>query len=140
MKETTGDLWQQQADAYVITTNGAVNRHGQAVMGRGVALQAKQRYPGIEYVLAERLRLRGNHVSLMGRLVSFPVKAVWNQRADTALIIQSVRELVELTNAQGWQTVVLPRPGCGNGGLSWDEVKAIIEPFLDDRFTVVNLP
>jgi len=34
----------------------------------------------------------------------------------------------------------LPRPGCGNGGLVWDEVRMLItlQAPLDDRFLVVT--
>ena len=30
------------------------------------------------------------------------------------------------------------RPGAGIGGLQWADVKAAIEPILDDRFTIVS--
>jgi hypothetical protein len=36
--------------------------------------------------------------------------------------------------------VLLPRPGCGNGHRTWDEVCPVIEPILDDRFTVTYQP
>lgn len=36
------------------------------------------------------------------------------------------------------ETVLLPRPGCGNGKLQWDFVKREIEDLLDDRVTIVN--
>lgn len=39
MREEPGDIWDHRCIA--ITTNGDTNRLGQAVMGRGVALQAK---------------------------------------------------------------------------------------------------
>jgi len=34
--------------------------------------------------------------------------------------------------------VVMTRPGCGNGGLSWEGVRKALEPILDDRFIVVT--
>ena len=49
-------------------------------------------------------------------------------------------ELVALADAQGWGEVVLPRPGCGFGGLGWDEVGPLLVPRLDDRFLVVRWP
>jgi len=54
------------------------------------------------------------------------------------LIRQSARQLVEMADKFGWGSVVLPRPGCGNGGLDWDDVRPILEAILDDRFTVVT--
>ena len=59
-------------------------------------------------------------------------------KSDINLIDKSIKQLVELTNQMGWETVVLPRIGCGNGGLNWDDVKPVIEPYLDHRFIVCH--
>ena len=42
MKEIIGDMWQEHAEGAVvaITTNGAVNKVGKAIMMRGCARQA----------------------------------------------------------------------------------------------------
>ncbi len=34
----------------------------------------------------------------------------------------------------------LPRVGCGNGSLDWEDVQPILERHLDDRFILVSLP
>ncbi len=149
MNEVNGNLWDSNADIIVITTNGAVRKDGAAIMGRGVALQAKNRYTGIEYILGKLIRENGNHVNFviggLPKIVSFPVKHHWRERADLKLINQSVLELVLLTNRLNLHlkpsftyTVALPRPGCGNGRLRWEDVKSIIRPILDNRFTVYN--
>ena len=144
MKELTGDLWEVEADARVITTNGAVRKDGQAVTGRGVALQAKERWPIVASRLGAHLRVHGNVPSILsvheGPLISLPVKHHWRERADLSLIRLSLQLLVKLVDDFGLQRVVLPRPGCGNGGLSWPDVKPLLEAQLDDRFTVVELP
>lgn len=144
MKEVNGDLWDSNADIIVITTNGATRKDGAAIMGRGVALQAKNRYTGIEHVLGRLIRENGNHVNIITgnipKIVSFPVKHHWRERADLKLINQSVLELILLVNRlyPNYTAVALPRPGCGNGRLRWEDVKSIIRPVLDDRFTVYN--
>ena len=64
-----------------------------AVMGRGVALQAKSRFPGIEHALGKLIREYGNHVGVIPRLagwppvaaISFPVKHHWRQAARSRL-------------------------------------------------------
>jgi Macro domain len=145
VREITGDLWAYEADARCITTNGTLTRSGRGVMGRGVAEQAKARYLGIEKRLAGYLRLRGNHVGVLLELsvevsvplVVFPVKHEWHEHADPNLIKRSADELVALTDERGWEVVLLPRPGCGNGHLSWALVEKIVRPRLDDRFVVV---
>lgn len=147
MKEVNGDLWDSNADIIVITTNGATRKDGAAIMGRGVALQAKQRYPGIEHKLGSLIRENGNHVDIIIggtlKIVSFPVKHHWREKADLKLINQSVLELIMLVDrlrlaASFTYIVALPRPGCGNGRLRWEDVRSIIRPILDDRFTIYN--
>lgn len=76
---------------------------------------------------------------------SFPVKHNWYEHADLKLIERSAKELVDtiddifLDPDDRPPTIYLPRPGCGNGRLKWEDVKPVIEPYLDDRFVVVTL-
>lgn len=143
MREANADLWAVQAQARCITTNGSIRKDGRAVMGRGCALQAKARYPGVDRYLGMELARVGNHVTVLmdaGQwlLLSFPVKHVWSEPADHSLVERSARELVALADTEGWKRVVLPRPGCGNGQLRWEQVKPLLEGLLDDRFLVVD--
>lgn len=148
MIETTGDLWglARDADAVVITTNGYVNRKGEAVMGRGCALEAKRLHPWLPLRLGAEIRNGGNHVhhftispeqGARQWLVTFPVKTAWWETASLMLITQSKHELVKLADQYGWTKIVMPRPGCGNGNLVWDVVRPIISR-LDDRFVVTT--
>ena len=140
MKEFKGDLWEYPADVRIITTNGDINRFGLAVMGRGVALQARSRYKNIDVLLGDILIQHGNHVFwLYNDLISFPVKHHWREKADIALIERSIKELMEIANKhEEWKVIAIPRPGCGNGNLKWSDVKLILERYLDDRFIVIN--
>lgn len=144
MKEVKGNLWTYPADIRVITTNGTVKKDGTCVMGRGCAAEAKALHPSIPRVLGEGLSTIGNHVQHLyggelGKIIlSFPVKHQWFQTADLDLIRQSATELVVWANATNVKTIVLPRPGCGNGHLRWEDVKPILEEILDDRFHVIT--
>ena len=151
MIEVTGNLWDYPADIRVITTNGFVTKAGDCVMGRGCALEATKRYPGVKKMLGTLITEHGNHCFLIFRgnplvlqapLVSFPVKHKWFQKADLDLIRRSAEELVILADNQAWidrwKKVVLPRPGCGNGQLKWEDVKLVLNPILDDRFHVIT--
>jgi hypothetical protein len=63
----------------------------------------------------------------------------WAMMMDPQLIPKSSRELMGVINRNDWPLVVLPRPGCDTGGLSWDrEVKPIFEPILwiDDSMPI----
>ena len=138
MREVEGNLWDYPADWRVIPTNGFVKRNGAAVMGRGLALQATERFPGLAYVLGKELLEQGNHVHLLPEfsLVTFPVKHNWWEDASLELIERSVKELKLLFVTGDMLSVSLPRVGCGNGRLSWDDVKPLLVG-LDYRFTVV---
>lgn len=139
MKEAKGDLRTYPANARVITTNGYVKWNGEAVMGRGCAREAALKYPDFPMVLGIDINIRGNHVQYWnfdGDVIwAFPVKHSWKENADIDLIMRSAKEIQE---AMIFDSVVMPRPGCGNGNLDWEDVKKVIEPILDDRFTVIT--
>ena len=164
MKQAKGDMLHMDGDALVITTNGFTKSNGEAVMGRGIALQVARQLPWIPADLGKLLRTRGNRVHYVARnndmaLVSFPVKPVtcvndgtnvvrhaasryslgdfvpgFHAKADIEIILNSAYELVNLTNQQGWQTVLLPRAGCGAGELQWETIEPLLGSVLDDRF------
>ena len=147
MIEVIGDIWKYKADVKCVTTNGYVRKDGKAVMGRGVALQAVGRWPILATVLGTLLTGGENVPYIIGGppaipfpVVSFPVKHHWKDKADLELIRRSAEKLVILaSNHPEWKTYVIPRPGCGNGQLSWSEVEPVIEPILDDRFHIIEL-
>lgn len=145
MKEIQKNLWDVECDLRVLTTNGIVRRDGACVMGRGCALEAKDRFPGIEFRLGELIRKYGNRVMRLGRyegvvIASFPVKHNWKEPADPELIRRSAEQLVALADKFGYTDVAIPRPGCGNGKLRWSDVRKVLDDVLDDRFTVVTFP
>ena len=143
MFETVGDLWEhaERCDVIVITTNGSLTRDGRAVIGRGVAKQAVLRYPGLAEKMGRLLADGGNHVFDLGcGVVSFPVEeTAWSQ-PDLRIIARSAEELRRLADHSGWARIIVPRPGCGGGGLLWKDVKPLLEPCFDHRFIVINQP
>lgn len=146
MIEVRGDAWKEcvKYDALCITTNGAVKTNGECVMGRGIALEAKKRFPQLPGILGYMIKSYGNHVHKLGvlnnkvALLSFPVKHHWKDKADIELINRSAQELVQLANRAEWERILLPRPGCGNGKLSWSDVKLVLNKVLDDRFHIIT--
>jgi hypothetical protein len=160
MQEGRGDLFEciGKVDFIGITTNGTVKSNGSAVMGRGCALQAKTRWRGLDEYLGSLLRQHGNMPCYLGvvdrfkvwrkgdvrrapdetGLISFPVKHRWDQRADIELIKKSADLVKLLVSLWPQCQVVVPRPGCGNGGLNWADVKPQLEPLLDNRFTIIS--
>jgi hypothetical protein len=141
MLEELGDIWEHadRGAVVVITASGSLTRDGRAVLGRGVARQATLRFPDIAQKLGRLLAEQGSHVFYLGGcLVSFPVEeSAWSQ-PDLRIIARSARELRRLADRSGWQRVVVPRPGCGGGGLAWKDVKPLLTPWFDDRFIVIS--
>ena len=144
MIELKADLWDDNWELRCITTNGTIKTNGQCVMGRGVALQAQIKVWGLPKAVGKLIKKSGNHVyyvPVLGGIATFPVKHNWWEVADLDLIKQSTIELLRLVNTDlkhlDIQRVALPRPGCGNGRLNWDQVKPIVS-LLDDRFYVIT--
>lgn len=134
-----------------ITTNSTIKSNGSLVMGRGVALQAKKRFEkhDLDRILGGLVQSRGNVPFIIDhlRLFTFPVKHNWHDdKADIDLIVKSAERLHELTTVNDsdnfYQDIkfYLPRPGCGNGGLNWNnQVKPKIKDILCDNVIIVNI-
>ena len=172
MIEVQGNLFELPGDVLCITTNGYISSKGKAVMGRGCALEAKKLSPGLDQLLASKIKENGNVVSILlsptpnQTWVSFPVKPEsvifdgtntvkhalskyqtgetvqgYHAKADLAIIAESAAQLRVLADSlPEWKTILVPRPGCGAGELTWQDVKPVLDVFFDDRFHVVTFP
>ena len=109
-------------DALCITTNGIVKANGEAVMGAGIAKEAKQRYNGIDIRLGKKINENGNHVYQLGvhqskdlfkefkvAIISFPTKNNWKDNSNLKLIEQSAKELVQLITDKGYKKILVPQ-------------------------------
>jgi len=114
------------------------------VMGRGLALEMAQRYPGVEEVY-KRL-CKENKIGL-GRpyLISnprpvlfFATKQYWWRPSEIAYIKAGLSYWKKMVNGKGsglWTQFISygwPRLGCGLGGLNWTNVKPIMVDYLKD--------
>jgi hypothetical protein len=146
-----GDMWQQyeQADLFLITTNSTLRRDGALVMGRGIARQARERFPGLDAALGQEIQQRCGSLGVYGLLISprwpqarlggFQVKRHWGRAADLALIANSVAALAAWTADHPDRAVCLNFPGIGNGGLARSAVRPLLEP-LPDSVTIWEYP
>lgn len=144
-------LDEADVDAIVIPTNWCLNSRGHAIMGAGVARQAKQRWPDLPARLGRLMVTATTHThpcvglfavgpNLTERVITFPTKHDWRKPADIDLIRRCLPELVSIADScPSWTTVALPRLGCGLGQLDWVvQVRPLLADLLDDRFVVVN--
>jgi hypothetical protein len=144
MKEIYGNLWDKKFDKprfwRCITTNGVVRKDGKAVMGRGCARDAAERFSDLPFQLGYRLSKYGNQLEPFPsyRIVTFPVKYDWREKANLSLIELSARQLKEVAILNPDIIYILPKPGCGNGQLEWENVKKVIEPILPDNVWIID--
>lgn len=156
MKEIKGNLFELDVDVICITTNGKVDKNGNAIMGGGIALQAKLYDPRLPIYLGQLLKSKGNKVhsicnSDKYHIWSFPTKNHWRDPSDLKLIEVSCKQAMELAdewNATRMLTpvtgrsvrIAIPKPGCGLGKLDWEtQVRPLCVRYLDDRFFIVDL-
>jgi O-acetyl-ADP-ribose deacetylase (regulator of RNase III) len=128
-----GDMFDAHADIRVNTVNCV------GVMGAGVALAFKQRYPDMfkEYqrdCRDDRVKPGTMNVwkSLTGDwVINFPTKRHWRNSSRYEDIDAGLDDLRSYLDSVGPVTVTLPALGCGHGGLDWDRVSRMIREKLD---------
>ena len=130
-----GDLLEAEVEALVNSVNCV------GVMGRGVALAFKKKFP--ENFLAYAAACRRNDIE-PGRMfvfntgrvlgpryiVNFPTKRHWRGRSKVADIVAGLSALSTEIRTKGIRSVALPALGSGLGGLPWPDVRACIEDAL----------
>lgn len=134
---TTGNLFDSSADAIVNT----VNLMG--VMGKGVALQFKERFKnnyrqyhaacregriGIGNSLVTTDSLNGRNICI----INFPTKTDWRKPSEYSYIEKGLDNLIDIIRDKGLKSIAMPPLGAGNGGLDWNRVKGIIIGKLTD--------
>ena len=142
MREYFGNIWAEDADAYVVTTNGIV-RHNKLVMGAGIAKQVAQMYPTMPVLAGQHVTEKGNVPGIfkMSRhtIVTYPTKHDYKDSfSDIKLISDGAEKLVKFADEHHWKKIVMPRPGVGFGHLKWEDVKNVIGPVFDNRFVVME--
>lgn len=133
-KALIADLFASRAQTLVNTVNCV------GVMGKGVALEFKKRFPALFFDYEERCE-RGQvrlgepylFVDPSGRrIVNFPTKDHWRSPARLADIERGLDYFVR--HWEQWQitSIAFPPLGCGNGGLQWSEVGPLMYKKLHD--------
>ena len=134
-----GDLLAAPVEAVVNT----VNTRG--VMGKGIALQVKQRWPEVDraYRAASKrgeVTLGHVHIVELGGLgdgprfvINFPTKDHWRSGSKLSDIEAGLIDLRTVIEKLGLHSIAIPPLGCGNGGLDWADVRPLIEAELGPR-------
>ena len=127
------DLFQSPARVLVNTVNTV------GVMGKGIAKQFKQIYPGMfsEYQqLCESRKFEIGDLWLYKTankwVLNFPTKKHWRQPSRIDYIESGLQKFVATYHVYGITSVSFPLLGCGNGELDWDtQVQPVMERYLN---------
>lgn len=154
-----GNMWTTYAaaDLFLITTNATITVRGALVMGRGIARQAKERFPDLDIALGRQIQALCGNQGIYGLLISprwpaaklgaFQVKQHYSQPASTSASLSTSLELTRRSTAAlcAWciehstARVALNFPGIGNGRLRREDVLPMVIQ-LPDQVTIWEYP
>jgi hypothetical protein len=144
LNELVGDVWDllDENSAVCILTNNTILYHkfkpfyGRPynIMGGGIAKEAYDRNLGLKETCAESI-LNGSislgyDLATGAEMLRFPTKDQIHESSDMRIIADSLIKLVKYINENPNKKIYLPRPGCGLGGLEWNDVKELCEHYL----------
>lgn len=128
-----GDIFNSPAQVLVNTVNVV------GVMGKGVALEFKKRYPDMFHYyqqLCDKKMLDVGKLSLWKNeekwVLLFPTKKDWRNPSKMEYIEKGLAKFVASYYKLGIESIAFPRLGCGNGKLDWKDVKPLMERYLKD--------
>lgn len=133
-----GDLFSSNAQTIVNTVNCV------GVMGKGVALEAKKRFPDMFTDYEGRCK---RHEVKLGQpylyknasgswIVNFPTKNHWRMVSNLADIERGLASLKENYKSWGITSLAVPPLGCGHGQLEW----RVVGPTLYRHFKEFDIP
>lgn len=145
-----GDMWSMfgKTDLFLITTNTSKDKAGDMVMGRGIALEAKLRYPSMPTDFAVKFNkaidtqayddaLHPLHVGWIGKYEEqvvgwFITKYNWRQNSSLDILQRSCRDLARLAEIMYPKRIDLNFPGIGYGKLEREDVLPLLQILPDN--------
>jgi O-acetyl-ADP-ribose deacetylase (regulator of RNase III) len=126
-----GNIFQSPAQVLTNTVNCV------GVMGKGIALEFKNRYEGLfdaykalcvkNAVVPGKPYLWENE---QVQILNFPTKRHWKDNSRLDDIEAGLKYLAANYATMGIDSLAMPALGCGNGGLNWNDVQALIDKYL----------
>ena len=138
MKILIGDIFKSKAQTLVNTVNCV------GVMGKGIALEFKRRFPEMyeDYIgRCDRKKVKVGapylfKTLLPPQILNFPTKTDWRASSRISDIKNGLEYLVKHYKEWGITSLAVPPLGCGSGQLEWEEVG----PLLYDRLKAMDIP
>jgi O-acetyl-ADP-ribose deacetylase (regulator of RNase III) len=136
MEFAKGNIVNAPTEAIVNTVNTV------GVMGKGIALQFKERFPNNYYAYKKACKngevrigkmfvFKENSINGNQVIINFPTKTEWYRKSSYNYIEAGLEDLIHVIRKEKIMSVAIPPLGCGNGGLEWYKVKALIKRFVD---------
>src|SRR6266849_997299 len=126
-----GDIFEAQAQVIVNTVNC------QGVMGKGLALAFKQKYPDMFKVYQQECKTGklgiGRPTLYQGStpwILNFPTKDSWRADSKLEYLEKGLEFLVARYKNAGIKSIAFPKLGAQNGKLSWDDVGPLMARYL----------
>ncbi len=142
IKFINGNMFETPADVRINTVNCV------GVMGAGVALRFKERFPEMFKAYkkeCENKTVRPGKPHVWSdfylyenlTIINFPTKDHWRNPSKYEYIESGLIWLEKFLKDRGPVKVTLPALGCGHGGLDWNEVKLLINKYLDGLEAII---
>lgn len=133
-----GDIFESKAQTLVNTVNTV------GVMGKGIALEFKKRFPDMFEDYVRRVRegkVQLGEPYLYRRpqppwIINFPTKAHWREVSDIRHIVKGLEHLERQYREWGITSLAVPPLGCGQGGLEW----RVVGPTLYEHLKRLEIP
>lgn len=138
-----GNILTQKTDVIVNPVNCV------GVMGKGLALQMKKKFPEMFRVYKELCRkgeiLPGKITfystggGFPNHIFFFPTKDHWRHPSKLEYIEKGLEDLMRLLTFLEEPSISIPALGCGEGGLDWSTVRPLIENAFQNYSSTVFL-
>lgn len=125
-------------NAHVKTFVNTVNCAG--IMGAGIALEFKLRYPEMFKDYVEKCKNKQMKVGIPRIyeyskdvwIMNFPTKGHWRFPSKIQWIEEGLKYFAENYKKRNIESIAFPKLGTNNGGLDWEEVKILMEKYLNN--------
>lgn len=134
IKTASGNIFESDAQCIVNPVNCV------GVMGKGLALQFKRRYPAMFINYQGKC---SRHLVRIGQpylfqckdkiIMNFPTKLHWRDPSEISYIEQGLRYVHDHYKRWGIRSIAFPRIGCGCGGLDWNtDIRPLMYKYLEE--------
>jgi len=135
------DILESRAQTLINTVNTV------GVMGKGIALEFKNRFPDMFEDYVERCRRKEIKPGVPylykplfpPQIVNFPTKDHWRSVSRISDIERGMQHLLENYKEWGVTSLAIPPLGCGNGQLEWKEVGPLVYRYASQMDIPIEL-